>query len=37
MREKHLKRIKRIMDTYQYSIESGAFEGTVATHKSQYK
>jgi CRISPR/Cas system-associated endoribonuclease Cas2 len=35
--EKHLKRIRRLMDTYQYSIQSGAFEGKVETHKSQYK
>lgn len=35
--EKHLKRIRRIMDTYQYSIQSGAFEDKVESHKSQYK
>lgn len=35
--EKHLKRIRRIMDTYQYSIQSGAFDNKVDSHKSQYK
>ena len=36
-REKHIKRIRRLMDTYQCSIQSGAFEGKTATHKAQYK
>lgn len=35
--DKQLKRIKRLLNTYQISIQSGAFEDTVATHKSQYK
>lgn len=35
--EKQLKRIRRLMDTYQYSIQSGAYEGKVDSHKSQYK
>jgi hypothetical protein len=35
--EKHLKRIRRLMDTYQYSIQSGAFESKAELHKSQYK
>ena len=35
--EKHLKRINRLIGTYQSSIESGIFEENVATHKSQLK
>lgn len=35
--EKQLKRIRRLMDTYQYSIQSGAFEAKADSHKSQYK
>jgi len=26
-----------LLETYQYSIQSGAFENGVASHKSQYK
>lgn len=34
---RHLKKIKILMEAYQYSIQSGDFETTIKTHKSQYK
>lgn len=35
--EKHLKRIGRLIGTYQSSIESGIFEDNMTTHRSQLK
>ena len=35
--EKHIKRIRRLLDTYMCSIQSGAFGNAQATHKSQFK
>ena len=35
--EKLIKRMRRMLETYNYSIEAGAYEGNKQSHSNQYK